>query len=170
LPEIVQDVSSQPGTKWAHETDEEELEDDSDDEDAEIVVSKAPKLEKKSTRPKAADYDEFGKELVLNAANKYRALLASQGAFPDSSRELKLVKKAWKMVNAESGVIRNPLGLTPSIVTIVSKFKLFYLFIDVVCASRLKVEGRNFGAKRKQKRRHLWRLYMVLIVVGANGR
>ena len=128
LPEIVQDISS----KRAHETDEEDLEGNSDDEEAEIVVSKAPKLEKKSTRPKAGDYDEFGKELVLTAANHYRALLASQGAFPNHSMELKLIKKAWKMVNAESGV--KPLDLTPSIVTIVSKFiKLFYLFINVVC-------------------------------------
>ena len=133
LPEVVQDVSS----KRAHETDEEEVEDNSDDEEAEIVVSKAPNLEKKSTWPKAGDYDEFGKELVLTAANQYHALLASQGAFPNHSMELKLIKKAWKMVNTESGV--KPLDLTPSMV------------------------------KRKPKRRYLWRLCMVFIVVGANG-
>ena len=77
---------------------------------------KRPK--KKSARPKAADYDDFGKELVLNAANVYCALLTSRGPFPNAAAELKLIKKAWKLVNAETGV--NSLTLTPSIVTIVS--------------------------------------------------
>ena len=69
----------------------------------------------------------------MAAANVYRALLASQGAFPNPSKEIELVKKSWKLVNAESGV--NPLALTPSIVTIVSKFisglMLFYSYLPV---------------------------------------
>jgi hypothetical protein len=77
-------------------------------------------MNKKSARPKAGDYDEMGKEQVLAAANTYRALLASQGAFPSTATELKLIKKSWKLVNAESGV--PSLALTPSIVTIVSRF------------------------------------------------
>jgi hypothetical protein len=48
--------------------------------------------------------------------------VASQGAFPNTSMELKLVKKSWKLVNAESGV--TSLALSPSIVTIVSKLFL----------------------------------------------
>ena len=89
-----------------------------DIEDVNVLVSKALKLCKKNTRPKAGDFDEIGKELVLAAANIYRALLASQGAFPNSTEEMKLIKKSWKLVNAESGVA--PFALTPSIVTIVS--------------------------------------------------
>lgn len=123
LPDIVPDSptrssSLHAGTKRPHETDEEE--DDSDKDEREVVVNKAPKLRTKSSRPKASDYDEFGKELVLTAANQYRALLASKGAFPNTSTELKLIKKAWKLVNAESGVKQSEL--TPSIVTIVSQF------------------------------------------------
>lgn len=108
--------SPQSGSKRSHTTDDEG--EDMDIEEPDLHVSKAPKLQKKTPRPKAADYDEFGKELVLAAANIYRALLASQGAFPDTSTELKLIKKSWSVVNTQSGV--NHLLLTPSIVTIVS--------------------------------------------------
>jgi hypothetical protein len=63
----------------------------------------------------------MGKDLILAAANIYRALLASQGAFPSTSEELILIKKAWKLANAESGV--TPASMSPSIVKIVSRFK-----------------------------------------------
>ena len=66
--------------------------------------SKAQKTQKKSACPKAADYDDFGKELVVNVANVYHALPASRGPFPKAAAELKLIKKAWKLVNAETGV------------------------------------------------------------------
>ena len=73
-------------------------------------------------------------------ANIYHVLLASQGDFPIPSVELKLIKKAWKFVNVESGV--KPLTLTPSIVTIVSisfNINLSYYYIH---SSRLKLEAR----------------------------
>ena len=126
-------TGSENTSNLAHETDDDEDEDDSesdtgrDESDDVVLVNKAPKLQIKSSRPKASDYDEFGKELVLSAANKYRALLASQGAFPNASRELKLIKKAWNMANAECGVKAS--DLTPSIVTIVGGFYKFYSFI-----------------------------------------
>jgi hypothetical protein len=115
---LSQSLSPQAGSKQQHNTEEEE--NDSDIED--VHVNKVPKIQNKTARPKAGDYDEVGKELVLAAANIYRALLASQGAFLNSSesKELKLIMKSWKLVNAESEV--NQLALTPSIVTIVSIF------------------------------------------------
>ena len=79
------------------------------------------------------------------AANIYCVLLASQGAFPIPSVELKLIKKAWKLVNAESEV--KPLALTPSIVTTVSisfNINLFYYYID---SSRLKLEACSFRVR-----------------------
>jgi hypothetical protein len=120
--------SPQAGSKRQHDTDEEE--NNSDVEEADVHVSKAPKVEKKSARPKAGDYDEVGKEMVLAAANIYRALLASQGAFPNTSTELKLIKKSWKLVNADTGVV--PLALTPSIVTIVS-IHLIPCYFTLIC-------------------------------------
>ena len=115
-------MSPQAGSKRPLDTDEEE---DLTDDDGDILAIKAPKIQKKSARPKAGDYDEFGKDMVLTAANRYRALLASQGAFPNPSTELSLIKKAWKLVNAESGV--KALTLSPSIITIVSDLLSFFL-------------------------------------------
>jgi hypothetical protein len=77
-----------------------------------------PKIGKKNTRPKAGDYDNSNKELVLAAANIYRVLLASRGSFPNTALEVKLIKKAWKLMNEESG--QKVRALTPSIITIVS--------------------------------------------------
>lgn len=85
--------------------------------------TRCQKLKKKTVRPKASDFDDIGKELVLASANRYRALLASQDAFPNVSKELKLVKKSWKLANADSGM--KSLTLTPSIVKIVSNSFLY---------------------------------------------
>ena len=104
--------SPQAGTKRVHTMDEDT------DSDIDVHVSKTPKIEKKNSRPKAGDYDNSEKELVLAAANIYHVLLASQGPFPNTTTEVKLRKKAWKLMNAESGL--KARALTPSIVMIVS--------------------------------------------------
>lgn len=109
--------SPQAGSKCQCNTADEE-QNGSDVEDVDVQVSKALKVSQRNARPKAGDFDKIGKELVLSAANRYRALLTSQGAFLNSTEEMKLIKKSWKLVNAESGV--TPFALTPSIVTIVS--------------------------------------------------
>ena len=89
-------------------------------------VAKAQKISTNAGRPKAADYDDVARELILSAANTYRALLVSQGAFPTSSEELELVKMAWKRVNDDSE--KNPMALTPDIVRIVSILFFHFLF------------------------------------------
>jgi hypothetical protein len=159
-----QSLSTQSGSKRPHLTDDET---DSDVvEVADVHVSKAPKLEKKGGRPKAGDYDDAGKELVLAGANIYRALLASQGAFPNTSLEMRLIKKAWKHMNAESGL--KPRKLTPSIVTIVSFSLLFIILLLLLFVSRLRLVARNFGARLNPKRPLLLRPYMALTADGAN--
>ena len=85
----------------------------------------------------------------MAAANIYCVLLASQGAFPFPSVELKLIKKAWKLANAESGV--EPLALTPSIVTIVIISFNINLFHYYIHSSRLKPEAHSFRVRQKQK-------------------
>ena len=109
---LTRSSSPQPGTKRVHTTD------DDTDSDIDVHVSKTPKIEKKNTRPKAGDYDSSEKELVLAAANIYRVLLASRGPFPNTATEVKLIKKAWNIMNTDSGL--KARTLTPSIVTIVS--------------------------------------------------
>ena len=71
----------------------------------------------------------MGKEQVLTAANIYRALLSSQGPFPTSSEELKLIKKSWKLANLNTETEGTPLTLTPSIVTIVSIFLKYHIYL-----------------------------------------
>jgi hypothetical protein len=123
-------VSPEAGSKRQHNSEVEE--NDSDLEEEDVHISKIPKIERKTVRPKASDFDDIGKELVLASANRYRALLASQDAFPNPSKELKLVKKSWKLANAESGM--KSLSLTPSIVKIVSNFLLHaYDFLYYLC-------------------------------------
>ena len=104
--------SPQAGTKRVHTMDEDT------DSDIDVHVSKTPKIEKKKARPKAGDFDNSEKELVLVAANIYRVLLASRGPFLNTAMEVKLIKKAWKLMNAESGL--KARALSPFIVTIVS--------------------------------------------------
>ena len=82
--------------------------------------SKAQKISTNAGRPKAADYESSAKEVILAAANTYRALLVSQKAFPTSSEELDLVKRSWKRVNDETEM--DPMDLTADIVRIVSLF------------------------------------------------
>lgn len=86
--------------------------------DVDVCVSKTPEIDKKNSRPKAGDYHDSKNELVLAAANIYRVLLTSRGPFPNTAMEVKLIKKAWKLMNDESG--QKGRALTPSIITIVS--------------------------------------------------
>jgi hypothetical protein len=110
-----------------------EHEADSDDEVFEVHVAKARKTSTNAGRPKAADYEDAAREVILSAANTYRALLASQGAFPTSSEELDLAKKSWKRVNDDSGM--SPMALTPDIVRIVSYFILILLSLFFCCSN-----------------------------------
>jgi hypothetical protein len=113
--------SPQTGTKRSHTTD------DDTDSDNEVHINKNPKKDKKNTRPKAGDFNNSEKELILAAANIYRVLLASRGPFPNTAMEVKLIKKAWNVMNAESGL--KARALTPSIVTIVSFFLCYIILL-----------------------------------------
>ena len=103
---------------------------DSDDENVfQVHVSKAQRISATSGRSKAADYESAAKEIILSAANLYRVLLVSQTAFPSSSEELDLVKRAWKKANEDN---ETDIELTPDIVRIVSSslFHLFFFFVS----------------------------------------
>ena len=126
---------------------------DSDDEGLfEVHVVKAQKINPNSGRPKAGDYDSSTREVILSAANTYRALLVSQGAFPTSSEDLELVKRSWKRVN-DDGEIDPPIGLTPDIVRIVScSFKFWSVFTsNVVNIFKTKARGPQARGEAKTK-------------------
>ena len=98
--------SPQSGSKWEHTTDNEVT-----DSEVNAHISKTLKIEKKSTRPKAGDYHDSQKELILTVANIYWVLLASWGPFPNTTMEVKLIKKAWKLMNDETPDL-SPLPLS----------------------------------------------------------
>jgi hypothetical protein len=153
LPHVIQ-------TKCQHDA----ISESDDDEVIEVHIAKAPKFNKTAGRPKAADYDLVAKEVILSAANTYRALLASQGAFPTSLEELELVKRSWKRVNDDSKL--TPMTLTPDIVRIVSNFLFrnltlfFILTINNILRSRL--EALRPVARQKPRRLLLLRHYTAL--------
>jgi hypothetical protein len=80
--------------------------------------AKAHKINHRAGRPRAADYDDLAKELILQAAIVYRCLLSTEDAFPDLAHEAEMVMTAWEHVNRETGM--TPLHLSPDIVKIVS--------------------------------------------------
>ena len=88
--------------------------------------SSMPKIDSKNSRPKAGDYHNLEKDLVLDVANIYWVLLASQGPFPNTAMEVNLIKKAWKLMNEESGL--KGRALTPCIITIVSWVFLLQIY------------------------------------------
>ena len=129
---------------------------DSDDKDkvfeAHVRVSKAQKITSNTGRPKAADYEAAAREVILSAANTYRALLVTQGAFPTSSEELELVKKAWKRVNDDSEM--DAMSLTPDIVRIVSAFKFIFRFrtlFFLTVTFKIKARGSQARGEAKNK-------------------
>jgi hypothetical protein len=138
--------------------------DDSEPEVIEVPAAKAQRINTNAGRPKAADYDDVAKELILSAANTYRVLLVSQGAFPTSSEELELVKGAWKRVNDDSEL--SPMALTPDIVRIVSKFLYpsFSFALTVNTISRSRLEALKPVARRKLRQLLLLKHYMALTV------
>ncbi|KAF8810264.1 hypothetical protein BYT27DRAFT_7253852 [Phlegmacium glaucopus] len=101
--------STQPGKKHPHP-------DDSDLE-TEEVVHKAHKINEKSRQPKAGDYNNMAKEIILQAATIYRCLLSTENGFPELAVETEFVKSAWEDANKESGM--PTLALTPDIAKII---------------------------------------------------
>ncbi|KAG6838416.1 hypothetical protein C0991_011765, partial [Blastosporella zonata] len=80
----------------------------------------ARKINENSRRPKAADYDDVSKDIILTAATIYRCLISTVNAFPDSAKELEMVKVAWVRANKDSDMVP-PLALTPDIGKIIKQ-------------------------------------------------
>lgn len=90
---------------------------DSSDSESEDSFTKAQKITHHHGRPRARDYEDVAKDLILQAAAEYRCLLSCQDAFPDLASEAEMVKTAWEEVNNKSGLA--PMGLTSDIAKII---------------------------------------------------
>ena len=104
---LLHSPSIQPGEKCLHS--------DHSDCETEEVVHKAHKINEKLGQPKAHNYNDVAKEIILQAATIYHCLLSIENGFPELVVETKLVKLAREDANKESGM--STLSLTPDIVS-----------------------------------------------------
>ncbi|KAG6818720.1 hypothetical protein H0H93_002504 [Arthromyces matolae] len=81
---------------------------------------KAIKIVTNSRRPKASDYDDVAKQVILTAGNVYRCLISTSNGFPDSGTEIEFVCEAWKHAN-EIAKLNPPLDMTPDIGKIIKQ-------------------------------------------------
>lgn len=130
-PALSRSPSIQPGEKRPRS-------DDSDCE-TELAVHKAQKINDKSGRPKARDYDDVAKEVILQAATIYRCLLSTENGFPELAAETDLVKLAWEDTNKESGM--PSLALTSEIAKIVSPSHCYNIDLNLPHSPCLSDQG-----------------------------
>lgn len=115
------------------------------------MVHKAQKINEKSGRPKARDYDDVAKEVILQAATIYRCHLSTGNGFPELLAETELVKLAWEDANKESGM--HSLALTPDIAKIVSRFYSLLLQVHAAISpvNQIKARGSQARGEAKEK-------------------
>ena len=83
-----------------------------------LQLAKAQKVSEGGGRPKASDYDEVSKEVILRATAIYRCLVSTRNAFPTPSEEADMIKTAWNRANEETSQ-PVPIALTPAIAKVV---------------------------------------------------
>ena len=90
----------------------------SSSEDGPFQLVKAQKVSEGGGRPKASDYDDVAKEVILCATAIYRCLVSTSNAFPTPSEEGDLIRSAWNRANEETSQ-DVPIALTPVIAKVV---------------------------------------------------
>ena len=78
-------------------------------------------------QPKASDYDDIAKEIILCATAIYWCLVSTSNAFLTPSEEQELIEFAWNRANEETSQ-EVPIVLMPVIAKVVSVF-LYYCSI-----------------------------------------
>ena len=91
-----------------------------------LQLAKAQKVSEGGGRPKASDYDEVSKEVILRATAIYHCLVSTRNAFPTPSEEADMIKIAWNHANEETSQ-QVPIALTPAIAKVVSAI-LYYCY------------------------------------------
>jgi hypothetical protein len=107
---------------------------------------KAQKVSEGGGRPKASDYDDVAKEVILCATAIYRCLVSTSNAFPTPSEEGELIKCAWNRANEETSQ-EVPIALTPVIAKVVSVALLVYCLYFVAFLFRFQPAVVKSGAK-----------------------
>ena len=78
---------------------------------------KETKIQRTSSgRPKAADYDDSDKALIVSAISYYRTELGTVMAFPDIAKEAEMLGQVWQVACARLDIIG---PITPRIAKLV---------------------------------------------------
>lgn len=108
-------------------------------EDGHHLFVKAQKVSDGGGRPKASDYDDVAKEVILHATAIYRCLVSTSNAFPTPSEEGELIKSAWNRANDET-LQDVPIALTPVIAKVVSPVTFYcnfdFILFNLDCSTR----------------------------------
>jgi Domain of unknown function (DUF6532) len=80
-----------------------------------------------SGRPKAADYNDSLKALIVSAIGYYRANLSSSCAFPDIATEAEMLSEVWKFTCTR---FESTAAITPQITKLVKLFALSVILTD----------------------------------------
>ena len=83
-----------------------------------------------ASQPKASDYDDVAKEVILCATAIYQCLVSNSNAFLTPSEEQELIKFAWNHANEET-LQEVPIVLMPVIAKVVSVFLYYCLILFV---------------------------------------
>ena len=80
---------------------------------------KVQKVTEGSGRPKALDYDEAAKQVILAVTSVYRCLISTMNALPSPSEEASMIRDAWDHANVEAAQ-EVLITLSPIITKVVS--------------------------------------------------
>jgi hypothetical protein len=88
---------------------------------------KETKIQKTSSgRPKAADYDDSDKALILSAISHYRTELGTVTAFPDNAKEAEMLGQVWQEACVRLDITGS---ITPRIAKLVRFSRLSHLSV-----------------------------------------
>ena len=93
-------------------------------------TAKAQKINDDGDHPKATQYESSAHEVILEAASIYHILIFTEDDFPEPSKQIEFIKRAWTITNENSALL--PLALDPNIVKIVRFFNLPYVLSLIV--------------------------------------
>lgn len=105
-----------------------------------------------SGRPKAADYDDSDKALIISAISYYRANLSSACAFPDIGTEAEIVTKVWNFTCTE---LEATVSLTPRIAKLVKSTHLSPTVLVDLYYWQITSRGSQLRGELKSKTRPL---------------
>jgi hypothetical protein len=117
------------GRKWSYSSSEDGLQ-----------FVKAQKVSEEGGCPKASDYDDIAKEVILCATAIYRCLVSTSNAFLTPSEKGELIKSGWKRANDETSQ-DIPIALTPAIAKVVGFISIYSKkdFLAILFRFRLEV-------------------------------